>query len=196
MADQDIFELNVDQRYAGQDVTNVHHFQQQGADGTGPWQTALTSVWSSFYEAVFLNMVINTLEIVQIRLRQLLPTQTQQTISARASFGAIVGDGLPPHCCTLIRQHGEGGTRKGTGGSKITGVPRANVESGRINNAMRILMGLWGDVSENNQTDVATGYVFRSGVFRPADGSFRKIVKSFPTPRIITVRSRQIGVGD
>jgi len=56
-------------------------------------------------------------------------------------------------------------------------------------------MVAWGDVAESDQTDATSGFVFRSGVFRPSDGTIRKIVKSFATPRLVTVRSRQIGVG-
>lgn len=191
----DIMELTVDQTYAGQNIANVHHFLQIGPDGTGTWQNALKDIWTAFFEDKFLDMVIDTLEVIQIRLRRLLPTQTQSSIIARGVPGNITGDGLPPHAATLVRQYGEGADRKGTGGSKIAGVPEAAIEEGRISAAQAALMVAWGDVAESDQTDATSGFVFRSGVFRPSDGTIRKIVKSFATPRLVTVRSRQIGVG-
>jgi len=195
MPANDIMELTVDQTYAGQNITNVHHFQQLGPDGTDIWQIALKSIWTALFEPAFLAMVIDTLEVIQIKLRRLLPIQTQQSIFARGTFGTIAGDGLPPHAATLVRQYGEGADRKGTGGSKIAGVPEAAIEEGRISAAQAALMVTWGDLAEVDHTDGVTGYTFRSGVFRPADGTIKKIIKSFATPRIITVRSRQIGVG-
>jgi hypothetical protein len=128
-------------------------------------------------------------------MRRLFPTQTQQTITARGSFGGIAGDGMPTHCAALLRQRGITLGAKGIGNVKIAGVPRAVVANGRITAAQAALYTTYGEVSEAAIVDGATGYGFHSGVLSQIDDSFTVIEKSVATPRVVTVHSRQKGVG-
>lgn len=195
MPANDIFELNVDMTWAGQNCVNVHHFIQKGVDGTGTWQAGLLAVWNANYKAPLLAMMVTAVEIVQIRMRRLLPTQTQQTITAVGENGDILDTGVPTHCAVLLRQRGFPTGRKGTGGVKLCGLPDSAVLNGKLTVAAAALVTTYGNVSEADVVDGASGYSFRSGVLSQVDDSFRAIEKSQVTPRVVTVRSRQIGVG-
>ena len=195
MPADDVFELNVDMTWGGQNCVNVHHFIQVGGDGTGTWQAALLSVWEDNYKALLLDMMVTAVNIVQVRMRRLLPTQTQQTITTVGETGDILAIGVPTHCAVLLRQRGFPTGRKGTGGVKLCGLDETEVLNGRITVAQAAKVTAYGNVSESNITDGATGYVFRSGVLAQSDDTFRAIEKSQVTPRVVTVRSRQKGVG-
>lgn len=190
----DIFELNVDMLFEGQNCVNVHHVLQTTADGTGTWQAALLNRWTTDMEANLLACMVDQVEIVQVRMRRLFPTQTQQTITPRGSFGGIAADPLPPHCCALIRQRGIPTGRKGTGGVKIIGVPRTLVFDGRITTGYAAILETYSLPMEAELVD-GSGYKFRYGVLAQSDDTFRSIEKTRATPRVVTVRSRQIGVG-
>lgn len=196
MAANDVFELSVDMDFGQQNCVNVHHFIQNGVDGTGIWQDALTSVWEDSYEASFLALMTTAVNVVQLRMRRLLPTQTQQTIVSVGELGTHLGASLPTHLACLLRQRGFPTGRKGTGGVKICGVPTSEVLNGKITVAYAAKVTTYGNISEADIVDGATGYSFRSGVLAQSDDTFRAIEKSQVTPRIVTVHSRQIGVGD
>lgn len=191
----DIFELSVDMTYQGQNVVNVHHKQQIGADGTGTWQASLLTNWQVAYKPRLRAVMTAGINIVQVRMRRLFPTQTQQTITTINEFGLHAGDGMPPHCAALLRQRGQTTGAKGCGGVKFCGVPNQVVLNGKITVAYAALMELYGDQDESDITDGATGYTFRGGVLSQVDNVFRKILKCYATPRVVTVHSRQIGVG-
>lgn len=191
----DIFERSTDMTYGGQNVVNVEHLQQIGADGTGTWQASLFTNWDVAYKPRMRNLMTAQVNIVQVRMRRVLPTQTQQTTTTVNEAGLHAGDGMPPHIASLLRQHGETTGRKGTGGIKFTGIPNTEVLNGRITVAYAALMELYGDQDESDITDGATGYTFRGGVLSQVDDVFRKILKSYATPRVVTVYSRQRGVG-
>lgn len=195
MPASDIFELNVDMTWNGQNCVNVHHFTQVGADGSGTWQAALQSVWEDNYKAPLLDMMVTAVLVVQTRMRRLFPTQTQQTIVSVAENGDLLDIGVPTHCAVLLRQRGFPTGRKGTGGVKLCGAPAGEVLNGRITVAHAAKVATYGNVSEANIVDGATGYTFRSGVLSQVDDVFRAIEKSQVTPRVVTVHSRQIGVG-
>lgn len=191
----DIFELNVDMTIGGQNCVNVHHFIQRDVDGTGSAIDALSAVWTADYKTSLLALMVSTVNIVQLRIRHLLPIQTQQTIIAVGSVGTHAGQALPTYLATLLRQRGFPTGRKGTGGVKIVGTPHGEVLNGRITVAYAAKVTTYGNISEADVTDAGSGYVFRSGVLAQSDGSFRAIEKSQVTPRVVTVHSRQIGVG-
>ncbi len=195
MPADDVFELNIDMTISGQNVVNVHHFIQSGVDGTGTWQDALLSVWQDNFKTPLRNCMVQAVTIVQTRMRRLQPTQTQQTIVLDGAIGDILSPALPPHLAVLLRQRAFPTGRKGTGGVKIVGIPDTGVADGRLNEAYKNLVATYGDVSEADITDGATGYTFRAGVLSQVDNVFRAIEKSQVTPRVVTVHSRQIGVG-
>lgn len=195
MAAGDLYEFNVDMTYGGQNCVNVHHFVQNGPDGSGLAQVALHAMWLAVYRTPLRAIMTNEVNIVQTRIRRLQPTQTQQTITAVGSLGTHTGTALPPHAACLLRQRGTPSNRKGTGGVKIVGVPEGQVLAGVLEVAYAALVQTYGDVSESDQTDGGTGYVWRSAVYSIIDNTARLIEKSKVTPRIVTVHSRQIGVG-
>ena len=195
MPADDIFERSVDMTYQGQNCVNVEHLQQIGADGTGTWQASLLTNWQVAYKPRLKNVMVAGVNIVQVRMRRLFATQTQQTITTINEAGDHLGDGMPGHCAALLRQRGETTDQKGCGGIKFVGVPNQVVLNGKIVVAYAALMELYGDQDESDITDGATGYTFRGGVLSQIDDVFRKILKCYATPRVVTVHSRQIGVG-
>lgn len=195
MPDGDIYELTVDQIYGSQAIANVHHFVQKGDDGSGDGREALGIIWSDEYQVAFLACVSIELEVLQLRIRQLLPTQTQQFIQSIATPGTISQDGLPPQQCAILRQYGTRAGRKGTGHQKISGVPVGSVDTGRVTAAYSTLMNTLGDADESTHTESASGYQFRGCVLGTSDNVAREIQKAGGTSRIRTVYSRTPGVG-
>jgi len=47
----DIYELSVDAQYNGQNVTNVMHMVQIGADGSGDARVAVNAIWVGVFDA-------------------------------------------------------------------------------------------------------------------------------------------------
>lgn len=195
MPDGDVYELNVDQTYTGQNITNVHHFQQVGTDGGGAPLVGLTEIWKDNFQAAFDALVVTGVLTVQLRARQLTPVQTQTFIAAIGNNGDILDKGLPPQQCAILHQQGERRGRKGTGHMKISGVPIANVDAGRINVAYATLMNTLGEEFKHVHSDVATGYSFEAVVFSQIDSVASDILAIGAGSRIRTVYSRSIGVG-
>lgn len=191
----DVMELTVDSTFAGQNMSNVHHFAQTSGDGTGSWQTALTAIWVAQFQLNYSNLMTGFVQIVQIRMRRIEPTQTQQTTVPIGIPGNVADDTLPGHCAALLRQRATPSGRKGTGGVKIFGVPLGAVSVGRIDAAYFAAMSTYGNAMEVPQLDVASGYEFHSAVYSQVDNIARPILKTVPTTRVVTVHSRQIGVG-
>ena len=198
MPDGDIFELNVDQVYNGQNLTNVLHFVQAGTDGSGSVLEALELVWFDEFRALHLAILVDTVEIVQLRARQLFPTQTQQRLLPIGEFGAFAETGLPPQQCAILSQKGERGGpkgRRGAGHMKVSGVPVTVVDTGRVTAAYGTLMNLLGVAFITQFTNAISGFTFDSVTLSMVDDVPRKIEQSFGTSRIRTVYSRSIGVG-
>lgn len=198
MPDGDIYECNVDQTYGGQVITNVLHFKQAGTDGTGGARQALAEVWMDNYRTPHRNVLCTQVVIDQLRIRKLLPTQTQQYIHTVNESGLIMEIGLPPQQCAILQQKGERGGpdgRRGAGHMKISGVPNNAVKTGRVDTVYAALMITLGLVFAAQHTDVPSGYTFNSCVLSNVDDVGRTIVNSGPQSRIRTVYSRTIGVG-
>lgn len=195
MPDGDIYELTVDCTYGGQDIANVHHFVQVGTDGSGSARESLATVWSDEFKPSFLAVVVDVLNVVQLRIRKLFPTQTQQHVQAIGETGDYVETGLPPQQCAILRQHGTRSGRKGTGHMKISGVPITEVDTGRVTAAYATKLNTLGTAHATSHTDAGTGFVFRSCVLGTTDDVAREIQKAGGTSRIKTCYSRTIGVG-
>jgi hypothetical protein len=199
MPDGDIYECNVDQTFNGQNLTNVLHFAQVGTDGTGTAREALADIWEANYQNPHRDLLVPAVEIVQLRIRKVLPTQTQQFFDVLNKPGTAVGDGLPPQQCAILAQKGTRGGpggRRGAGHMKISGVPISAQDEGRINVAYSDLMNILGIVFKGLHVDIPTGYTFESVILSMVDSVGRKIIESQSTSRIRTVYSRSIGVGD
>lgn len=195
MAADDVFAVSLDTQYNGQNCVNVLHFIQIGADGTGTWQAALLSVWEDNFKVPWIALMVGGVNIVQVRMRRLIPTQTQQTITNIGTVGAHTGAGMPTHAAALLRQRGLTTDEKGTGGQKIVGVPVTEVANGRISKAYSDLMVAYGQEGEVDITDGTSQFKFRQVIYNVPLKSSRKVIHSDGTPRIVTVHSRQLGVG-
>lgn len=195
MAADDTFSVSCDLTYNGQNCVNVLHFKQIGSDGTGVAMASLETVWDTIYKTLYRGLMVITVNVVQVRVRRLAAVESQSTITAVGLAGTHSGQGMPTHSAALLRQRGSStDPRKGTGGQKIVGVPRSIVEAGRLTQAYADLLIAYGQLGESDETDGATGYTFRQCILDAA-GNSRIIVHNAATPRLITVRSRQIGVG-
>lgn len=192
----DIYELNVDQQIAGQDITNVYHFKQIGADGTGDAREAVDAMWDTVFKGAYLACVTDQTTLDQYRVRRISPTTTQSQITTAVGTGVETGEGLPTQSCAILRCAALPSGRKGTGHVKISGVLMDFISQGRIDTALEALMVTFGALMESNQTDAGSGYVFRQVVWSIIDSVARDILSARPTARIKTVHSRQIGVGD
>ena len=195
MPDGDVFELSVDLQNAGQNMVNVHHFEQIGTDGTSSWQIALDAVWNLEFRPKFLAVFVTAVAVVQLRMRRIEPTQTQQTIFPIGDNGDILDVGLPTHSAAIVRQYAEPSGRKGIGQVKVTGVPMLQVDEGRVTAAYATDLNAYGAVFDKQFTDAASGYTFVSSVYSQIDNVARRILKAGATSRIKTVHSRQRGVG-
>lgn len=198
MPSGDIFECNVDQTYAGQNMTNVLHFQQVGDDGTGTALVAISGIWVVFFKNLHAALLVDAVNIVQLRIRQVLPIQTQQLIFPIGQQGDVTEGGLPPQQCAILQQKGQRGGvkgRRGAGHMKISGVPDNVVDTGRINANYAGDMNALGDEFAKQITDSPSGFKFDSVVLSQIDDVARVIQFSGPASRIRTVYSRTIGVG-
>lgn len=198
MPDGDIFELNVDHTYNGQNLTNVLHFEQDGTDGSGSNLEALELVWFDNFRVPHKALLVDSVNIVQLRARRLFPTQTQQRLLAINESGDVAEIGLPPQQCAILSQKGERGGpkgRRGAGHMKISGVPITEVDTGRVSAAYATLMNTLGLVFMAKLTNPISGFTFDSVTLSTVDDVARVIEQSFSTSRIRTVYSRSIGVG-
>lgn len=195
MPDGDIFEINIDGTIANQNVCNVHHFVQIGSDGTGDARTALHVLWQDTFEPVFLPCLASAYDLVQSRTRRIQPTETQSLVAALAGSGSDIAEPLPTQTCAILRQYGIPAGRKGTGHVKLSPLPITEVEDGRISVAQAILMDTYGDEMIVDQTEVGSGYVFRSGVYSLVDNVLRKIQRYASIGPVKTCYSRSIGTG-
>lgn len=198
MPSGDIYEVNLDHTYGGQNLTNVLHFQQDGTDGTGTARDALADIWDDNFKAPHKALLVDSVLLVQLRIRQLFPTQTQQQLVTINETGDVMTNGLPPQQCAILSQKGiRGGPkgRRGAGHMKISGVPVGAVDAGRVNLNYAGDMNTLGLVFADKLTDIPTGYTFDSVTLSNVDNVGRVIEVSGSTSRIRTVYSRSIGVG-
>jgi len=195
MPNGDIYELTVRSTYASQNIVNVHHFVQNQADGTGTAEDSLDEIWQAGFKIAFADLFTAEMNVVDLSIRRIKPTQTQPTVYPVSQIGSFMGDGLPPQCCALVRQSAEPAGRKGSGSVKICCVPLTETHEGRISAAYATLMNTYGAkfVPEYVAT---TGYRFNAAVYSQIDNVARPILKAGAASRIRTVHSRQIGVGD
>ncbi len=198
MPNNDVFELNVDHTYNGQNLTNVLHFRQSGTDGSGSVLEALELVWFDNFRGPHKDLLVVDVNIVQLRARQLFPVQTQQRLLPINETGTISEIGLPPQQCAILSQKAERGGpkgRRGAGHMKISGVPVTEVDTGRVTLAYATLLNTLGAVFMERITNPISGFVFDSVTLSAIDDVARRIEQSFATSRIRTVYSRSIGVG-
>ncbi len=193
MPDGDVYQLSTDLTYNGQNCVNVFHFEQNGTDGTGDPRQDLTDVFNFTYATLFRGLMTVGVQFVQIRVRRLIATKTQTLINTVGSAGTHSGGGMPTHAAALVRQRGETPlARRGTGGLKIVGVPFTVVAAGRLTAAYAGLMQTFGALGEVDHT--LTAWTWRQCIL--SGGNVARIIEhTSVAPRIVTVRSRQIGVG-
>lgn len=193
MPANDIFEVSVDATYNGEAMTNVMHFIQIGADGTGDARSALNSVWVNDFDVAQRNLQVDSVTHFQQRTRRLFPTQTQSFIAANSATGTFIDNGLPTNQCAILRFYGALAGRKGVGHQKLYGVGTTFILQGRISASYKTLMDAYGDIFKVDRTD-SSGFVFRAGVLG-TDDVLRQIQKTEAMTRIKQVHSRSARVG-
>jgi hypothetical protein len=191
----DIYEMAVDQQFANQQISNIHHFIQIGVDGLGDGREGLATVWVSEFEPPYLNLISSQVDVLQTRIRRLFPTQTQQSFDSRNVPGNVVGNPLPTNQCSILREYAIPDGRKGVGHVKIPGVDNVFVNEGRVNGSYVGIAEIFGNVFEVDQTVPIQGWVFRACVLGTDDVA-RQIQRTRMTSRIKQIRSRTVGVGD
>ncbi|GAH74483.1 unnamed protein product, partial [marine sediment metagenome] len=132
MADGDVYEISLDQDYAGQKLTNVMHFTQVGSNGTGSARDSLNILLGSQMQSLWTAFWVDTLTYTQTRCRRVYPTESQAKTRAVGVPGDIVTVGMPPHLCAILRQYGTRSAGRGVGHIKVAGMSVANVNEGRI----------------------------------------------------------------
>lgn len=194
MPANDVFELSVDAIYNTEGMTNVMHFQQVGADGTGDARDALLAIWLGTFDTSQRACQVDSVVHFQDRCRRVLPTQTQTIQVANSGVGTVVGNGLPTNQCAILRLYGALSGRKGVGHQKMYGVGVAFQLAGRLSLAWRDKVEAYAAPFPFNQTHIPTGYVFRAGVLGN-DGVLRQVQGTDALPRVKTVYSRSSRVG-
>ena len=187
-----IYELDCDMTFNNQKVTNIYHFVQTGADGSGDGRFAIGTGWVSEFLAPLLSLLADEVQVDILRIRRLLPIQTQTLIVTINEPGLVAGQPLPTNQCSVLRLYGTRDGRKGIGNMRLPGVDNGFVDEGRIDGSYLALMELYGDKFEADFTD--TGWTFRSVVLGTDDVG-RKVQVTKATSRIKQLRSRTIGQG-
>jgi len=194
MPANDILEISVDAILNGQNVTNVMRFIQVGVDGSGDARVALANVWVNQFDGPLRNTQVTAVAHQQLRVRRLLPTQTQTIITPNLQPGTLTGVGIPVNQCVVLRFYGTPAGRKGTGNQRMYGIRTISVLDGRIDNGQSTLIQTYAVLFTSTQADIS-GYSFR-GVVLGNDNLARQIERTTPLPRIRTMHSRTVGVGD
>lgn len=191
----DVYQISIDTTYNNQNCVNVLHYVQITGDGTGDGRQAVADMWDADNQTLFRGLMTVGALVVQTRTRRLAAIESQTLIQAVGSAGTHSGGGMPSGAAALIRQKGlSTDARKGTGGQKIVAVPYSVVDSGRLTEAYMVLMRAYGALGESDQQDPFATWDFRQCILGSDD--FPRIIQhTSAAPRIVTVRSRQIGVG-
>lgn len=195
MPDGDIYEATVQMSFFAQQVVNVHHFVQSGADGAGKAEDAVDVAWANVFKTALRNIMTDDVTINALSIRRIKPTQTQPTVYGYADNGLATGESLPTHCCAIVTQLAEPAGRKGTGHVKIAGVPSDEVKGGRISGDYATDLNTYGDGFEA-EIITPSAYRFFPAVYSQIDSVARPILKAGGRTRVRTVHSRQFGVGD
>ena len=195
MPANDVFELAVDQLIRAQNITNVYHCIQVGSDGTGDARDAVALWWDEHFKENYLDCVVTDLAMVQTRVRRIQPTQTQTTTTAATGDGDILETALPSQSCAILRTYAVPLARRGTGHVKICGIGISSTGNGAIDSSLETTINAFAAEMQQDQTETTTGYIFRMGVYSTIDEVLRPIVLAKARPRIKTVHSRSMGVG-
>ncbi len=195
MAAGDVYECTAEMDFNAQQITNGYHFVQIGADGTGDPRQAVANVWIANFEAPLLAALSSQVTVNVLRIRRVLPTQTQALVATIGTAGDVAGQPLPTNQVSVLRLYATKSGRKGIGNMRLPGVDNVFVNEGVVNAAYVGITELFGDAFEANQTDGPTSFVFRSCVLG-TDAVARQVQRALMTSRIKQLRSRTIGQGD
>lgn len=194
MASGDIYQCTCEMDFNNQAIVNVYHFLQIGADGTGDPRAALATIWEDNFEAPFLALISEQVTVDSLRIRRILPTQTQSFFRAIAEIGDIIGQPLPTNQVAVLRLYGVRAAGKGIGNMRIPGVDNVFVDEGQVNGSYVGIAELFGDEFEQSHLHVASSFTFRSCVLGTDDVA-RQVQRARMTSRIKQLRSRTVGQG-
>ena len=191
----DVYQLTAEMTFDNQQVVNGYHFVQVGVDGSGDPREAVALIWNDLFQAPFSNLVSNNLEINNVRVRKVLPIQTQAFVLAVNEQGSVAGDVLPTNMCAVLRLYGILSGRKGIGNLRIPGVVVTFIADGQVDASYVGIAEIFGNLFEADQTEAGSGFVFRSCVLGTDDVA-RTVQRAVMTSRIKQLRSRTVGQGD
>lgn len=194
MPNGDIYQCTAEMNFNNQDIVNVYHFVQVGADGSGDPREKVGLIWLANFETPLLAVLSDEVTIDVLRIRRLSVGQTQSFITTVGTAGGIPGQPLPTNQVAVLRLYGVRSGAKGIGNMRLPGVDNVFVNEGQVNASYVALAELFGDEFESNHTDGPSSYVFRSVVLGN-DGVGRQVQRAVMTSRIKQLRSRTIGQG-
>jgi hypothetical protein len=192
----DIYGVSIDMTMSSQAISCGMHFEQDGDDGTDDARDAIASIWEAVFKGPLKACMVDNVNIVQLRIRRVFPTETQARIVPIGEVGDDSSNPNPIGSCCLIRLISSSAGRKGTGGQKLPGASIFDVNEGRVNVSYGSKLQTYGDVFTDSYTDGTSGYKFFPGVYSIADNVCRQILAAQVVVKTKTVHSRQIGVGE
>ena len=190
----DIYQCTAEMNMDNQDIVNVYHFVQIGADGTGDPRQKVGLIWLANFETPLLACMTADVQIDVLRIRRISPTTTQSFITTVGTTGGLPGASLATNQVAVLRLYATKAGRKGIGNLRIPGIDNTFINEGQIDASYVGILEIFGLAFEVDQTDVASGYSFRSVVLG-TDGVGRQVQIVRATSRIKQLRSRTIGQG-
>ena len=194
MAAGDVYECSAEMTHNQQQIVMGFHFVQIGADGSGDPRQAVANVWLGNFETPLLACLSSQVQINVLRIRRVLPTQTQSLVATVGTLGTVIGVTLPTNQCAVLRLYGVLAARKGVGNVRMPGIGATFIDEGQVNASYVGLTELFGDAFEVDQTDIPTAFTFRSCVLGTDDVP-RQVQRALMTSRVKQLRSRTIGQG-
>lgn len=190
MPASDVYELNYDLTYGGQNITTVFHFAQVSADGAGDARDSATLMFFNQFVTPYLTGLNENLISVGTRVRRIFPTQTQAVTSTFTNAGNILNDGLPPNQVGVLRTYGPLSGRRGIGRILVPGLPEEDVKDGRLNVDQITFRNVLSAALEIDQVDGITAYIWHAAVFSRLDNIARQIDNAGMLTQIKNLRSR------
>lgn len=189
-----IYELSVDQEIGGNQICNVHHFEQQTGDlGQDP-REELVDAYQLAVEADQLACQSDDLSIVGYRCRAIFPVETQTFEQSTAEPGTRAGESMPANSPAVVAWYTEEGSPIRVGRTFLAGILEGDVFQGLLEEPIRTLLIAFGNsiVAQIESTDELQ---FKKVLYKALDDSFLAVITGEPRARLMKLGSRTKGVG-
>ena len=190
MPNGDVLEVNVNWNQEIQTFTNVLHYRQVGADGTGDVRQALVDAIQSGVQTEWLAAVSEDVTLLGYAARKLYPVQTQQLDVPINAPGTDVADAMTPNIACVIALYAQIEGRKGVGRVYVSGVPEDGISFGNINGPSRATLNALKEQLVLPIVDAGTGFSFQLAVWDGVASIARDVVKGVLRFRVSNLRSR------